>query len=86
MQLFVAGVNSFGESTHIRAISLALNYAKFNDPQLVAELQRFDKDCYLPALAKLEASSRQTVVSRSQLPPTTGMAGRRFLVRYSRIL
>ena len=68
VQLFVAGVNSFGESTHIRAISLALNYAKFNDPQLVAELQRFDKDCYLHALAKLEASSRQTVVHRSQLP------------------
>ena len=68
VQLFVAGVNSFGESTHIRAISLALNYAKFNDPQLVAELQRFDKDCYLPALAKLEASPRQTVVHRSQRP------------------
>ena len=68
VQLFVAGVNSFGESTHVRAISLALNYAKFNDPQLVAELQRFDKDCYLPALAKLEASPRQIVVHRSQRP------------------
>ena len=72
VQLFVAGVNSFGESTHIRAISLALNYAKFNDPQLVAELQRFDKDCYLPALAKLEASPRPTIVSphaRRPRPP-----------------
>ena len=68
VQLFVAGVNSFGESTHVREISLALNYAKFNDPQLVAELQRFDKDCYLPALAKLEASSRQIVVHRGQRP------------------
>ena len=68
VQLFVAGVNSFGESTHVRAISLALNYAKFNDPQLVAELQRFDKDCYLPALAKLEASPRQIVVHRGQRP------------------
>ena len=60
VQLFVAGVNSFGEPKHIRAISLALNYAKFNDPQLRAELQNFDRDCYLPALAKLEAA-----------PPTT---------------
>ena len=55
VQLFVAGVNSFGEPAHIRAISLALSYAKFNDPQLRAELQHFDRDCYLPALAKLES-------------------------------
>ena len=54
-QLFIAGVNSFGEPTHIRAISLALDYAQLNDPQLQAELQLFDKDCYLPALAKLES-------------------------------
>ena len=55
VQLFVAGVNSFGEPTHRRAISLALDYAQLNDPQLQAELQLFDKDCYLPALAKLES-------------------------------
>ena len=29
VQLFIAGVNSFGEPTHIRELSLALNYAKF---------------------------------------------------------
>ena len=57
-QLFIAGVNSFGEPTHIRAISLALDYAQLNDPQLQAELQLFDKDCYLPALAKLESGAR----------------------------
>ena len=69
VQLFVAGVNSFGEPTHIRAISLALNYAKFNDPQLRAELQNFDRDCYLPALAKLEASPRPKIVNpRGQRP------------------
>ena len=68
VQLFVAGVNSFGEPTHIRAISLALNYAKFNDPQLRAELQNFDRDCYLPALAKLEASPPQIVSPRGQRP------------------
>ena len=55
VQLFVAGVNSFGEPTHRRAISLALDYAQLNDPQLQAELQLFDRDCYLPALAKLES-------------------------------
>ena len=54
-QLFIAGVNSFGQTTHIRAISLALDYAQLNDPQLQSELQLFDKDCYLPALAKLES-------------------------------
>ena len=80
VQLFVAGVNSFGEPTHIRAISLALDYAQFNDPQLQAELQLFDKDCYLPALAKLESGP---VFAGS---PTAGMAGGRFLVRYSRFL
>ena len=57
VQLFVAGVNSFGEPTHIREISLALDYAKFNDPQLQAELQLFDRHCYLPSLAKLESDS-----------------------------
>ena len=63
VQLFIAGVNSFGEPTHRRAISLALNYAKFNDPQLRAELQLFDRHCYLPALAKLEAAPRPTIVN-----------------------
>ena len=56
-QLFIAGVNSFGQSTHIRAISLALDYAQLNDPQLQAELQLFDRDCYLRALAKLESGT-----------------------------
>ena len=55
--MFIAGVNSFGEPTHIRAISLALDYAQLNDPQLQSELQLFDKDCYLPALAKLESGA-----------------------------
>ena len=55
VELFIAGVNSFGESTHIRAIGLALNYAQLNDPQLQAELQLFDRYCYLRALAKLES-------------------------------
>ena len=68
VELFVAGVNSFGEPTHIRELSLALTYAKFNDPQLQAELHRFDKDCYLPALANLESSSRQIVIHRGQRP------------------
>ena len=63
VQLFVAGVNSFGEPTHIRELSLALNYAKFNDPQLRAELQLFDRHCYLRALAKLEAAPRPKIVS-----------------------
>ena len=74
VQLFVAGVNSFGEPKHIRAISLALNYAKFNDPQLLAELQNFDRDCYLPALAKLEATSDPILnpVHRPRLPEWRG--------------
>ena len=55
VQLFVAGVNSFGEPTHRRAIGLALDYAQLNDLQLQAELQQFDRNCYLPALAKLES-------------------------------
>ena len=72
VQLFVAGVNSFGEPTHIRAISLALDYAQLNDPQLRAELQYFDRDCYLPALAKLEAAPRPKIVNpraRRPRPP-----------------
>ena len=64
VQLFVAGVNSFGEPTHIRELSLALNYAKFNDPQLQAELQNFDRDCYLPALAKLETAPSTAILNR----------------------
>ena len=55
VQLFIAGVNSFGEPTHRRAISLVLDYAQLNDPQLQAELQFFDRDCYLQSLAKLES-------------------------------
>ena len=87
VQLFIAGVNSFGEPKHIRAIGLALDLCdNSNDPQLQAELQLFDRDCYLPALAKLESASRQTVVNRRERPRSTGMAGGRFLVRYSRIL
>ena len=69
VQLFVAGVNSFGEPTHIRELSLALDYAKFNDPQLQAELQLFDQHCYLPSLAKLEAAPRPRIVNRSAPPP-----------------
>ena len=64
VQLFIAGVNSFGEPTHIRELSLALNYAKFNDPQLLAELQNFDRDCYLPALAKLETAPSTAILNR----------------------
>ena len=69
VELFVAGVNSFGEPTHIRELSLSLTYAKFNDPQLQAELQLFDRHCYLRALAKLEAAPRPTIVNpRAQRP------------------
>ena len=52
--LMTNAVLSFHTPQHYRAIALALDYTQVRDPQLRAELGEFDRDCYLPALAKLE--------------------------------
>lgn len=52
--LLTNAVRSFHTPQHYRAITLALDYTQIRDPQLQAELMAFDRDCYLPATAKLE--------------------------------
>ena len=52
--VFTLAVNSFGDASQIRAVTLAVDYAKVEDPRTRAELAQFDRDCYLPALAKYE--------------------------------
>ena len=53
-KVFTLAVNSFGDTSHIRAITLTLDYAKVDDPRIRAELSQFDRDCYLRAVAKYE--------------------------------
>ena len=52
--LLTNAVLSFHTPQHYRAIALALDYTQLRDPQLKFELMQFDRDCYLPALARLE--------------------------------
>ena len=52
--IFTASIHSFGKPSHIRDITLELDYMSLDDLSLRAELQRFDLDCHLPALRKLE--------------------------------
>ena len=66
-KVFTLAVNSFGDVGHIRAITLAVDHAKVDDPRIRAELSQFDRDCYLPALAKYETDQ-----SASDLPTWRG--------------
>ena len=59
--LLIASIHSFHETRHYRSLALALDYTQLVDPQLRAELMQFDRDCYLPALAKLERSNPTAV-------------------------
>lgn len=52
--IFQTALRSFNTPSNARSISLALDYAKLDDPQLVAELRQFDNSCYLRARAKWE--------------------------------
>ena len=53
-KIFTASIHSFGKPTHIRDITLELDYMTLDNLPLRAELRRFDLDCHLPALRKLE--------------------------------
>ena len=53
-KIFTASIHSFVEPSHIRDITLELDYMSLDDPSLRAELKRFDLDCHMPALRKLE--------------------------------
>ena len=52
--VFVAAIHSFREPTYVRTLSLGLETARIDDRSLAAELQQFDRDCWLPALARAE--------------------------------
>ena len=52
--IFTASIHSFGKPSHIRDITLELDYMSLDEPSLRAELKQFDLDCHLPALRKLE--------------------------------
>ena len=52
--IFTASIHSFGKPSHIRDITLELDYMSLDHPPLRAELRRFDLDCHMPALRKLE--------------------------------
>ncbi len=52
--MFVSAVHAFRNPSNVRALSLALDYTKFDNPNLTAELRQFDLDCYLPALSLAE--------------------------------
>ena len=75
-KIFTASIHSFGEPTHIRAITLELDYMSLDDLSLRSELKRFDLDCHLPALRKLEqenplaVDSRATGVEPFKAPPS----------------
>lgn len=56
-EMFVSAVHAFRSPSNVRALSLALDYTKFDDPNLVAELRQFDLDCYLPALSRAERTN-----------------------------
>ena len=62
--IFTAAVQSFNAPANARSISLALDYAKLEDPRLVAELRQFDSFCYLPARAKWEKAPAGSPVTR----------------------
>ena len=53
-KIFTASIHSFGKPSHIRDITLELDYMNLDEPSLRAELQRFDLDCHLPALREME--------------------------------
>ena len=53
-KIFTHSIRSFGKPSHIRDVTLELDYMRLDDPSLRAELKRFDLDCHLPALRQLE--------------------------------
>ncbi len=59
--IFTASIHSFGKPSHIRDITLELDYMSLDEPTLRAELKRFDLDCHLPALRKLEQANPAAV-------------------------
>ena len=62
--IFAIALRSFNAPSNARSISLALDYAKLDDPRLVAELRQFDSFCYLPARAKWEQAPAGSPVTR----------------------
>ena len=67
--LLTDAVLSFHTPQHYRAIALALDYTQIRDPQLQAELKAFDRDCFLPAMAKLERDNTTTEVPEWRADP-----------------
>ena len=60
-KIFTASIHSFGKPSHIRDITLELDYMSLDGPSLRAELMRFDLDCHLPALRQLEQENPASV-------------------------
>ena len=64
-KIFTASIHSFGNPTHIREITLELDYMTLDDLPLRSELRRFDLDCYMPALRKLEKENPAAVIAHT---------------------
>ena len=64
-KIFTASIHSFGKPSHIRAITLELDYMTLDDLQLRSELRRFDLDCHMPALRKLEQENPAAVIAHT---------------------
>ena len=63
--IFITSTHSFGKPSHIRDITLELDYISLDEPSLRVELKRFDLDCHLPALRKLEQVNPAAVVAHT---------------------
>ena len=64
-KIFTTSIHSFGKPTHIRDITLELDYMTLDNLPLRAELRRFDLDCHLPALRKLEKENPADVIAHT---------------------
>ena len=64
-KIFTASIHSFGTPTHIRDITLELDYMTLDDLPLRSELRRFDLDCHLPALRKLEKENPAALIAHT---------------------
>ena len=71
-KIFTASIHSFGKPTHIRDITLELDYMTLDNLPLRAELRRFDLDCHLPALRKLEKENPAALIAHTTIsgPPS----------------
>ena len=64
-KIFTASIHSFGKPTHIRDITLELDYMTLDNLPLRAELRRFDLDCHLPSLRKLEQENPAAIIAHT---------------------